>query len=121
MSEQAKKQLWDMTLLGFFSLIISFIYKIMVFVYILFSINVTKGRWKCVMVLVKKNICVKILLHANIQALKAALVRNYFYRHNNFGLHSSRLLSLSLSLSLLLSGFRPNKQTFSLERWITDT
>ncbi len=46
--------------------------------------------------LVKKNICVKILLHTNIQARKAALQRNNFSRHNNFHLNGS---SLSHSLS----------------------
>ncbi len=47
--------------------------------------------------LFKKSVCVKILPHANIQARKAALGRNYFSRRNNFGLHGSRLFSLFLS------------------------
>ncbi len=64
-----------------------------------YSLNITKNTWKCVM-LVKKNICVRILLHANIQARKAALVRNYFSRRNNFHLNSSQVpLSFSLSLA----------------------
>ncbi len=42
--------------------------------------------------LVKKNICVKILLSASIRARKAALVRNYFSRRNNFCLNSLSLL-----------------------------
>ncbi len=50
--------------------------------------------------LVKKNVCVKILLHANIQVRLAALVRNYFSRCNNFDLHGSRL-SLSFSCSAI--------------------
>ncbi len=45
-----------------------------------------------------KNVGVKILLHADIPARKAARGRNYFSRRNNFGLHSS---SLSLSLSVI--------------------
>ncbi len=40
-------------------------------------------------------LCVKILLHSNIQAKKAALVRNYFSRRNYFGLNGSWLPSLS--------------------------
>ncbi len=39
----------------------------------------------------------KICLHANIPGSKAALMRNYFSRHNNFHLNGSRLLSLSLA------------------------
>ncbi len=51
-------------------------------------------------VLVKNSICVKILLHANIQAGKAALVRNYFSRRNNFFLNSFWFLApLSLTCS----------------------
>ncbi len=47
--------------------------------------------------LVKKNICVKILLDADIPARKAALIRDYFSRRNNFGLHGFWLLSLARS------------------------
>ncbi len=80
----------------------SFIYAIWcLFTFCPYSINVTESSWKCVTTLVKKNICVKILLHANIPARKAALGRNYFSRRNNFGLHGSRLPSLSLSRSAI--------------------
>ncbi len=41
------------------------------------SINATSSTWKCV-ALIQKNVCVKILLHTNIRARKAELVRNYF-------------------------------------------
>ncbi len=68
-----------------------------------YSINVTESSWKCVTTLLKKNVCVKIHLHANMSARKAALVRNYFCRCNNFRLSSSQLLSLSLFLSRSLS------------------
>ncbi len=45
---------------------------------------------------VKKNVHVKIVLHTNIWARKAALVRNYFSRCNNFCLNGSPLcISLS--------------------------
>ncbi len=63
-----------------------------------YLINVTERRWKCLTTLVKKNVCVKIVLHANIPAGKAALGRNYFSRHNNFGPHCSQLPSLSCSM-----------------------
>ncbi len=66
----------------------------------------SESTWKCVSKL-DKRISVKILLHANIRARKAALVRNYFSRHNNFHLHSSRLSSLSHLLNI----FWPNKHT----------
>ncbi len=46
--------------------------------------------------LVKKNMCVKILPYANIQARKAAIVRNYFSRHNICCLNTSQLPYLSL-------------------------
>ncbi len=52
---------------------------------------------KCVMLVIMNN-CVKILLHANIWARKAARVRNYFSRRNNFGLGDSQLSSLSCSV-----------------------
>ncbi len=39
-----------------------------------YSIKATESTWKCVPDLVKKNVCVKILLYANIQMRKAALV-----------------------------------------------
>ncbi len=42
---------------------------------------------QCLTTLVKKCVCVKILLHANIHARQAALVRNYFFRRNNFRFH----------------------------------
>ncbi len=42
------------------------------------SIKVTESTWKCVTMFVIKNICVKILLHADIRARNAALERNYF-------------------------------------------
>ncbi len=61
---------------------------------------------------VKKTFCVKILLHAHIPARTAALVRNYFSTHHNFGLHGSWLTSLSL----LLSDFCPNKCRRSLQK-----
>ncbi len=38
------------------------------------SINVAESTWECVTALAKRNICVKILLHANIRARKAAVV-----------------------------------------------
>ncbi len=61
-----------------------------------YSVNVTQSTWKCVVTLVKQNICVKIHLDANIQARKAALVRNYFSRRNNFCINLFlALLSLS--------------------------
>ncbi len=70
------------------------------FVYIL-SI-VYKRYWKflemCDSIRWKERLC-QILLHANIQARKAALVRNYFSRRNNFRLSGSELPSLSVSLS----------------------
>ncbi len=47
-----------------------------------YSRNITESSWKCVTALVKKNICVKILPHANIPARKAALVRNYSLIHS---------------------------------------
>ncbi len=62
-----------------------------------YSINVTENTWN-VWHIVKKSICVKILLHTNIQARKAALVRNYFSRRNNFCLKRSQLPSLSCSV-----------------------
>ncbi len=46
----------------------------------------------------KKNVCVKIVLHAKIQARKEAIARNYFPRRTNFCLCSSRLPSLSCSV-----------------------
>ncbi len=46
----------------------------------------------------KNNVHIKILLHANIRARKAALVRNYFTRRNNFRLNCSCLPSLSHSV-----------------------
>ncbi len=69
----------------------------MVFTFCPYSVNVTERSWKCV-TLIKKSVCVKILLCANIQVRKAALVRNCFSRHNNF-----RLLDFPLSLSFSLS------------------
>ncbi len=75
-----------------------FIYKILCsFTFCPYTINVTESSWKCVTVLVKKNICVKIPFHT-IWARKAALVRNYFSRCNNFSLNGSWLLSLSRSV-----------------------
>ncbi len=62
-----------------------------------YTINVTESSLKCVTPLVKKNVCVKILLHTNILARKAALLRNYFSQRDNFGLHSSQLPSVSHS------------------------
>ncbi len=54
------------------------------FIYILSTFNnVTESTLKRV-TLVKKNVCVKIPLHACIRARKAALVWNYFSRCNNF-------------------------------------
>ncbi len=50
------------------------------------------------MALIKNNICVKICLHTNIQARKAALVRHYFSRRNIFCLNNSRLPSPSRSV-----------------------
>ncbi len=47
--------------------------------------------------LVQKNVYVKILLHTNIPARKAALVRNYYFRRNNFGVHSFWLPFVSCS------------------------
>ncbi len=45
------------------------------------------------MTLFKKNVCVEVSLLPNIQARKAALVRNYFSRRNYFGLKvQSRLI-----------------------------
>ncbi len=41
--------------------------------------------------LVQKNMWVKIILHANVRAMKAALVRHYFPRRSNFRLHASPL------------------------------
>ncbi len=49
-----------------------------------YSIKCTESTWKRVTTLVEKNVLFKILLHANIQARKAAHGRNYFSRHNNF-------------------------------------
>ncbi len=66
-----------------------------------YSINVTETTWKCVTTLVKKDVCVKNLLHANIRARKAALLRNYFSRRNHFRPNGSRLPSLSLPLRFL--------------------
>ncbi len=60
-----------------------------------YSMKVTENTWKCVTTLVKKNVSVKIPLHTNVKARKAALVRNYFSRRNNFSLHSSWLPSRS--------------------------
>ncbi len=39
--------------------------------------------------MIEKNVCIKILLHANIRAKTAALMRNYFSRRNNFHLYGS--------------------------------
>ncbi len=90
----------------------SFIYEIRsVFTFCPYSLNVTERSWKCVTALVKKNIYVKIVLHANIPARKAALLRNYFSRRNNFGLLGSHSL-----LSLSLSDFWPNKCRHSLSK-----
>ncbi len=50
------------------------------------------------MTLVNKNICVKILFHANIRARKVAHLGNYFSRRNNFHLIDSRFPSLSCSV-----------------------
>ncbi len=59
----------------------SFFYEILcLFIFRAYSVNIAERTWKCVTVLVKKNVCVEILLPANIQAKKAALVRNYFSR-----------------------------------------
>ncbi len=52
-----------------------------------------------VWVLAKKNMCVKIRLHTNIAARKAARVRYYFSRRNNSQLHGSGPLSLILSVA----------------------
>ncbi len=74
-----------------------FSHKILcLFTFCPYSINVTETP-ENVTALVKKNVCVKIPLHANIRARKAALVRNYFSRRNHFCLNSSRLPSLSCS------------------------
>ncbi len=76
------------------------------------SINISESTWKCVTTLVKKNTCVKILLHANIWARNAALAKNYFSRHNN----SQLPVPLSpCHLSILTK----EMQTFSVEGWIT--
>ncbi len=57
----------------------SFFYEILrLFTFCSFSINVIERTYKFV-TLGKKNVCVKIILHANIRARKAALVRNYFF------------------------------------------
>ncbi len=48
------------------------------------------------------KVCVKILLHTNIPARKAALGRNYFSRRNNFGLYGSWLLSLYLIIIIII-------------------
>ncbi len=70
----------------------SFINEILrLFTFCPYSKSITESTWKCVTTLVKKTICVKILLHANIWARKAALVRNYFPKCNNFHLNSSWL------------------------------
>ncbi len=70
----------------------SFIYEFLcLFTFCPYSINGTGSTWKCMTRLVKKNTCVKILLHANIRAKKAALVKNYFSRRNNFCLSRSAI------------------------------
>ncbi len=75
----------------------SFIYKILcLFICCPYSINITESVWTFV-ILLKKSVCVKILLHANVRAGKAALVRNYFPRRNHFCFKGSNLLSLSQS------------------------
>ncbi len=82
----------------------TFIYeKSGLFTFCQYSVNVTQSAWKCVTILGNKNICVKILLHANIQARKAALVRNYFSRCNNFLVSGYQLPSLSFLLSDFLT------------------
>ncbi len=78
---------------------ISFICEITcLFTFCQHSINFKESPWKCVM-LVIKNVYVKILLHAHIQARMAPLVGNYLFRRNNFGLND---------FPLLHSGFWPN-------------
>ncbi len=49
----------------------SFIYEIRcLLTFYPYSVNLTESSWKCVTALVEKNICVNILLHANIPARK---------------------------------------------------
>ncbi len=75
--------------------------SLITFVYILFIFNK-----------VKQNICVEILLNGNIRAMKAALVRNYFFMRYTFICPPT----LSLSCSAI---FDQIKQEFSSEGWIT--
>ncbi len=57
----------------------NFIYEIWCFfTFCPYSINVTESSWKCVTTLLKKKVCVKILLHADIRAGKAALFFTIF-------------------------------------------
>ncbi len=59
------------------------------------------------------SVCVKILLHTDIPARKAALGRNCFSRRNNFGLHGSppsgsRSVRLTAISSSVFSGWNQN-------------
>ncbi len=58
--------------------------------------------------LVKKEHVHKILLRANIRARKAALIRNYFFRRNNFSQQPS------VPLSSLQKGELPILSNFHL-------
>ncbi len=78
------------------------IYEIVVFAFSIFKKRYRKYLKMCDNI-IKKNICVQICHHANVQARKAALGRNYFSKRNNFCLNGSQLLSLLLSISVQIN------------------